>query len=80
MITEQPSEKTRAFAALCDKIEAAGDAGTDGGAIAGLYLAAKLVRFDCGAYRVNDEFYLTPACIKSFQELVDAVDAKAEAV
>jgi hypothetical protein len=80
MTTEQPSEKTRAFAALCDQIEAAGDAGTDGGAIVCLYLAAKLVRFDRGAYRVSDEFYLTPACIKSFQELVDAVDAKAEAV
>ena len=31
----------RAFAALCDQIEAAGDPATDGGAIAGLYLAAK---------------------------------------
>ena len=40
MTTEQPSEKTRAFAALCDQIEAAGDPATDGGAIAGLYLAA----------------------------------------
>ena len=80
MNTEQPSEKTRAFAALCDQIEAAGDPGTDGGAIAGLYLAAKLARFDRGAYRVTDPLYLTTACIKSFQALVDGIDAKTEAV
>jgi hypothetical protein len=68
------SARTRAFAELCAAIENVGGPGVNGAGIAGLYIAAKIARFDGRAYAVNDRAFLGQDAVLRVQAMVARVD------
>ena len=70
--------KSDAFLAFADAIENLGGPGVDGGAIAGLYIAAKIARFDGCAYRVTDSAFWNRDRLLRAQAVVAEIDARAE--
>jgi len=70
--------KAEAFMAFADAIENLGGPGVDGGAIAGLYIAAKIARFDGENYRVTDSAFWNRDRLLRAQAVVAEIDARAE--
>ena len=70
--------KSDAFLAFADAIENLGGPGVDGGAIAGLYIAAKIARFDGIAYRVTDSAFWDRDSVLRAQAVVAEIDARTE--
>jgi hypothetical protein len=71
----RPSVRAQAFAALCTAIEDIGGPGVDGAGIAGLYIAARIARFDGRAYAVTDRAFLERDAVLHVQTIVARVDA-----
>ena len=70
-----PDARIRAFASFAALVEDIGGPDVDGSAIAGLYLAAKYVRFDGRAFRVKRRGYLHLDSIRRAQAMVTRSDA-----
>jgi hypothetical protein len=68
----RPSIRTRAFAELCAVIENVGGPGVDG---AGLYIVARIARFDGRAYAVTDRAFLERVAVLHVQTIVARVGA-----
>jgi hypothetical protein len=73
--TIQPTARVRAFAKLCATLEDIGGPGVDGAEIAGIYIAARIARFDGRAYAVTDRAFLERDAVLHVQTIVARVDA-----